>query len=159
MSRAKGRPASRRGRDKFLFVTAGYVSLKGILLVAVTAGVANLFHKDVREEVEHWLNILRVDPDNAYVGALLTKLNVVHTKELKELTALGCFYSALFLTQGVGLILRQRWAEWLTIFGTGILLPLEIYEMFREFTPLKLALSIVNATIVLFLIWRVTQKE
>jgi uncharacterized membrane protein (DUF2068 family) len=156
---AKGRAASQRKPDNFLLATAGFVLLKGVLLVAVTAGLANLFHKDVREHVEHWLNILRVDPDNEYVGAFLTKLNVVHTKELKQLTALGCFYSALFLTQGVGLMWQQRWAEWLTILATGIFLPLEIYEMFREFGLFKLALFVINAAIVAFLARRVAQKN
>jgi uncharacterized membrane protein (DUF2068 family) len=37
----------------------------------------------------------------------------VHTKELKEMSALGAGYAALFLIEGTGLLFRKRWAEWL----------------------------------------------
>ena len=89
---AKKRSKSRRGRDIYLTASGIFLLLKGAALVAVTAGVAQLMHKDVRDEVEHWLNLVRVDPDNRLVGALLTKLNFVHTKQVKELTAVGAFY-------------------------------------------------------------------
>lgn len=152
------RKSSLSHRDPWLVATAVFELLKGFALLAATAGIANLFHKNVRAHVEHWLDLLRVDPDNRLVGGFLFKLNFVHTKELKELTALGCFYAALFLTEGVGLMLRQRWAEWLTVIATGLFLPVEIYEILREFTILRLALFIANAAIVVFLIYRIRSK-
>lgn len=119
----------------------------------------SLFHKDVASHVERWLGQLRIDPDNQYVGALLTKLQLVHTKELKELSALGAGYAALFLTEGTGLLFRQRWAEWLTIVSTSLFMPVEVYELIKEFTALRLLLLLVNAAVVLFLVYRVRQKE
>jgi hypothetical protein len=35
------------------------------------------------------LDQLRIDPDNQFIGGLLSKLQLVHSKELKELSALG----------------------------------------------------------------------
>ena len=119
----------------------------------------SLLHKDVSSEVEHWVSQLRVDPDNHYIGALLRKLQLVHSKELKELSALGAGYAALFLTEGSGLLFRQRWAEWLTVISTSLFMPLEVYELVKEFTPLRLLLLLVNAAVVLFLIYRLRQKQ
>jgi uncharacterized membrane protein (DUF2068 family) len=145
--------------DRALLAIAVFKFVKGSVLLALAFGAMNLLHKDVASHVEHWLRQLRIDPDNHYIGTLLSKLQLVHTKELKEFCALGAGYAALFLTEGTGLLLRQRWAEWLTIIATSSLMPLEIYELIKEFTPLRLLLLLVNAALVLFLVFRVRQKH
>ena len=145
--------------DSFLTTIGVFELVKAASIIALTLGAAHLFHKDVEAEVERWLNILRVDPDNRFVGGALTKLNLVHTKELKELTALGIFYSVLFLTQGVGLLLRKRWAEWLTVLATGLFIPWELYEIVQNFGAWKLALFVFNIAIVGFLIYRIRAKS
>ena len=63
------------------------------------------------------------------------------------------------MTEGTGLALRKRWAEYLTIIATGLLIPLEIYELWKTASVLKGALLIGNVAIVLFLIWIVRSKE
>lgn len=145
--------------DRALLAIAVFKFVKGLVLLALACGAMNLLHKDVALHVERWLEQLRIDPDNRYIGTLLSKVQLVHTKELKELSALGAGYAALFLTEGIGLLLRQRWAEWLTIIATSSLMPLEIYELIKEFTPLRLLLLLVNAALVLFLVYRVRQKH
>ena len=155
--RAKKRPHSRG--DGTLLVIAVFKFAKGALLLTLAFGALSLLHKDVASEVEHWLDQLRIDPDNEFIGTLLSKLQLVHTKELKEMSALGAGYAALFLIEGTGLLFRKRWAEWLTIVATSSLMPLEVYELTKEFTVVRLLVVLVNAAVVLFLIYRVRQKE
>ena len=151
-----GKQGSKRRRgDSFLAAIGLFELIKASTAIALTLGMARLFHKNVEAHVEHWLNILRIDPDNKYVGAALTKLNLVHTKELKELTAVGVFYSALFLAEGAGLLLRQQWAEWLTVVATAFFVPLEIYAVIHSFSAIKAGLLVLNIVIVIFLIWRI----
>jgi uncharacterized membrane protein (DUF2068 family) len=130
--RAKNRSHSHG--DLTLLVIAVFKFLKGALLLTLAFGALTLLHKDVASEVEHWLNQLRIDPDNEFIGTLLSKLQLVHTKELKEMSALGAGYAGLFLVEGTGLLFRKRWAEWLTIVATGSLMPLEVYELIKQFT-------------------------
>ena len=111
------------------------------------------------DDVEHWLDQLRIDPDNEFIGTLLSRLQLVHTKELKEMSALGAGYAAVFLVEGTGLLFRKRWAEWLTIVVTSSLMPFEVYELIKQFTIVRLLVMLVNAAVVLFLIYRVRQKE
>jgi uncharacterized membrane protein (DUF2068 family) len=145
--------------DGTLLVIAVFKFVKGALLLTLAFGALSLLHKDVASEVEHWLDQLRIDPDNEFIGTLLSKLQLVHTKELKEMSALGAGYAALFLVEGTGLLFRKRWAEWLTIVATSSLMPLEVYELIKEFTVVRLLVVLVNAAVVLFLIYRVRQKE
>ena len=150
---------SRLGGDAVLLVIALFKFVKGALLLALALGALSLLHKDVASHVELWLDQLRIDPDNQFIGTVLGKLQLIHTKELKELSALGAGYAVLFLTEGTGLLFGKRWAEWLTIFATSSLMPLELYELLKEFTAVRLLVLLVNAAVVLFLIYRVRQRE
>jgi uncharacterized membrane protein (DUF2068 family) len=58
-----------------------------------------------------------------------------------------------------GLLFRQRWAEWLTIIATTSFVSLEIYELVKKFTAVRLLLLIGNCAIVLLLVYRVRQKH
>jgi uncharacterized membrane protein (DUF2068 family) len=71
---------------------------------------------------------------------------------------LGAGYAALFLTEGTGLLFRQRRAEWLTIVATSSLMPFELYELVNKFTAARLLALLVNAAVVLYLIYLVRQK-
>jgi uncharacterized membrane protein (DUF2068 family) len=132
--------------------------LKAVLLVIVGIGAARLLHKDVAGTVQHWTRLLRVDPDNRYIHGLLVRILRVSPRQLAELSIGTFFYAGLFATEGVGLLLRKRWAEYFTIITTGLLLPLEIYELGHRFTATKLVVLVVNALIVWYLVRRVRSR-
>ena len=154
---AKKRSHSRGNRA--LLAIAVFKFIKGAVLLALAFGALSFLHKDLASHVELWLDQLRIDPDNKFIGTFLSKLQLVHTKELKELSALGAGYAALFLTEGTGLLFRKRWAEWLTIVATSSLMPFELYELLKEFTAVRLLALLINAAVILYLIWLVRQKE
>jgi uncharacterized membrane protein (DUF2068 family) len=77
----------------------------------------------------------------------------------RHVNNLSAGYGLLFLTEGTGLLLRKRWAEWLTIIATGSFIPLEVYELVREFTAVRLALLLVNTAVLVFLILSHTREE
>lgn len=150
----------RHSRNKGLAVIAlTKLAHAGVMLAATIAAV-RLMHKNVPQHVASWIdNVPLLDPDNRYIAALLQKLRVVHTKELKELSALGFLYVGLFSVEGVGLWLEQRWAEWLTLVTTGLLIPIELVELWREFGAGKLILLLINIAIVAFLAFLVRRKK
>ena len=148
----------RRGNGALL-VIAVFKFIKGAVLLALAFGALSFLHRDVASVVEHWLDQWRIDADNQFIGALLSKLQLVHTKEIKELSALGAGYAALFLIEGTGLLLRKYWAEWLTIIATSSLMPIEVYELVEKFTAVRLLALLANAAVVLYLIYLVRQKE
>ena len=71
----------------------------------------------------------------------------------------GAAYAGLFLTEGTGLLFRKRWAEWLTIVATSSLMPIEVYELVKKFTAVRLVALLINAVVVLYLIYLVRQKQ
>jgi len=64
-------------------------------------------------------------------------------------------YAAVLLTEGIGLLMAQRWAEYLTIVITASLIPLEVYELVRHTNVTRVTVLVVNLAIVIYLIVRV----
>ena len=129
--------------------------LKGLLLLAVGIGALKLLHKDIAEVVTRWVEALRVDPDNHFIHRVLTKVFSVTPKQLKELSAGTFIYAGLLLTEGIGLLLQKHWAEYVTVITTAGLIPLEIFELYKHLTALKVAILVVNILIVWYLVRRI----
>lgn len=132
--------------------------VKGLGLLVLGFGLLHLLHRDVAEVAQHWIDVLRVDPDNRFVHSALLKIFNVTPKQLKELSAGTFVYSAIFLTEGFGLLARKHWAEYMTLISTGLFIPLEVYEIHRHFTVTKLAVTAVNVAIVWYLAMRVKRR-
>ncbi len=143
-----------REGDFYIFLIGVFKLVKGTLLVAAGVGLLRLVHKDVAEVIERWIDVLRVDPENKYVHTFVVKALSVNERTLKELSAGTFSYAALFLTEGTGLLLRKRWAEYFTIAVTASLLPLEFYELVQHPTIAKTAVIVLNAVIVVYLVVR-----
>jgi uncharacterized membrane protein (DUF2068 family) len=150
---------SRRHRDWGLLVIAIFKLLKGVLLLIVGIGALSMIHKDVAETAAHWADLFRVDPNNRHVHGFLVKLGMVDARRLEEISAGTFFYSALLLTEGTGLLLRKRWAEYFTIIVTASFIPMEIYELVKRITFTRTCLIAVNVAIVWYLVNRLRRRE
>jgi uncharacterized membrane protein (DUF2068 family) len=158
------RKASKRlsPREPFsfvLFLIGLFKLAKALLLIVVGIGALRFVHKDLSSAVLHWAQVLRVDPDNRYIHRVLVSIFRVTPKQLRELSIGTFVYAGLFLTEGCGLLLRKHWAESFTIITTGLFIPLEIYELARHFTALKLVVTVINVLIVWYLVARVRSRS
>ncbi|HEX4274786.1 MAG TPA: DUF2127 domain-containing protein [Bryobacteraceae bacterium] len=152
-------PARQSGKsDLWIFLIGVFKLFKGISLVIVGLGLLHLLHRDIAAVMEHWIEVLRVDPDNRFIHRALLRVFNVTPKQLKELSAGTFVYAAVFLTEGTGLLARRHWAEYMTLISTGLFIPLEIYELYRHFTWLKVVVTLVNALIVWYLAARVRKR-
>ena len=142
-----------------LLLIAAFKLIKGLALLALGIGALKMLHKDVAAEIAQWIDVLRVDPHNHYIQSLLEKLGMVDDRKLKALSIGTFFYSALFLTEGFGLALRKRWAEYLTIVSTASLLPLEVYEIAKHVSAAKIVVLLANIAIVVYLVLEVRRTR
>jgi uncharacterized membrane protein (DUF2068 family) len=143
---------NQRGHGRGLRLIAAFKLLKGLALLALGIGALNLLHRDVEAIVVHWINIFQVDPNAHHVRLLLAKLSFLDDQRLKELSVGTFIYSAVFLTEGVGLAFGKRWAEYLTIATTASLLPLEIYELAKHASIGKVLALVINLAVVAYLV-------
>jgi len=126
--------------------------IKALALVVVGIGVFKLVHHDISEVLSRWVGAVHVDPDNRYFQKVVTKLWSVDDRKLKEVGAGTFFYAGIFLTEGLGLLLRKTWAEYFTIIVTGSFIPLEVYLMTHHLTAVRALATVVNVVIVWYLV-------
>jgi uncharacterized membrane protein (DUF2068 family) len=150
--------AKQRESTKTIFLIAIFKLFKGTLLLIVAIGALRLLHSDIAATVAHWVEVLRVDPDNHYIHSLMLRAFRVNSRQLKEVSAGTFIYSALFLTEGFGLLLRRRWAEFMTVISTALFIPIEVYELFKHFTLLKTGVLAINVAIVVYLAQRLRSR-
>jgi uncharacterized membrane protein (DUF2068 family) len=136
---------------RVLYLIAAFKLFKGLLLCAVAIGALRLLHRDAATELYSWANTFRVDPGNRYLQRLLVRLSIVNEKTLRGLSVGTFFYSALFFTEGTGLLLRKRWAEYFTTIATFSFIPLEVYEIARRATFAKGLVLLLNVAVVVYL--------
>ena len=101
-------------------------------------------------------NQLNLDVGHSIVITLLFRL-VAYLGNFNHITIVavaGMLYAALEATEGVGLAMRRRWAEYLTAIATGILIPYEAYEVVRHPTLFKVGALLLNLAVVGYLVYR-----
>lgn len=132
--------------------------LKTALLIALGIGALRLIHMDVAAVLEHFVLRLGLDPGGRYVGSALEKAANL-TPDKVASVAIGSFiYAGLFLTEGIGLWMLKRWAEWLTVIITSSLLPVEVYEIFHHSSVGKILVLLLNIGIVAYLIYQMRRN-
>src|SRR5262245_34900990 len=134
-----------------LAIIGGFKLLKGLLLLAVGIGALNLLHRDIADTLGPLISHLHVDPNNRHLNRALEKLWSLDARALKRIGAGTFVYAGLLLTEGVGLLLRRRWAEYFTVLVTGSFIPLELYELARRATVTRLVVLVINVAIVCYL--------
>lgn len=154
---AKKKKVSSDSHRLGLLLIAAFKLLKGLVLLTIGFGALSLLHENVVTNVTHWAGALGVDPDNHFLHKLIQKLWTVDEKKLVEISAGTFFYAAVMLTEGVGLLLQKRWAEYFTIFATSSFIPLEVYELTKHFSLTKVAVILINGLVVWYLILRVRE--
>lgn len=147
-----------RPKDRLLTLIVVFKYFKGVMLIAVALGAHHLMGRDMSAFCEHLVDTFRVDPDNRYIHLLLEKMQILSAKRLHELSLGSFFYAAIVLTEGTGLALRKRWAEYFTIIITSSFLPLEIFEIAHRVTGVKIVVMILNLLILGYLVARVSRK-
>ena len=141
--------------NRLIRLIALFKLLKAILLIAVGVGALKLLHKDVATVLEHWATMLGLDPGNQYVDRALEKAANHSPNKIKGLGIVSFIYAGLFLTEGIGLWLVKRWAEWFTVIVTSSLVPVEVYEIHRHPTPIKVVVLVINIAVVGYLLYRI----
>ncbi|PYO27832.1 MAG: DUF2127 domain-containing protein, partial [Candidatus Rokuibacteriota bacterium] len=134
----------RHSGDAGLWLIGGFKLAKGLLLLVVGVGILRLLHRDVADVLASWIAQLHVDPENRYVDRALSAALSLDDRRLKQISVGTFAYAALLLTEGIGLLLRQRWAEYLTVIVTGSFIPLELYELAKRITLTRLTVIGIN---------------
>ena len=145
--------------DPFLRVIAFFKLAKAFLFTCAGVGLLHFLNKDVETRLQRLIDDLHVDSDNHLAKWCLQEAGQLTNLKLVSLSAICFFYAALFATEGTGLYLRKRWAEYFVVIVTGSLLPLEGYEIWHKVSVAKILLTLGNIIILGYLIHVIRRKK
>jgi uncharacterized membrane protein (DUF2068 family) len=133
-------------------------TLRGLLLIGAGIYLLGRSGSSLGSTVNHLARLIELDPKRPFIRHLIARLGSLSRHEVTLFGVGAVLYGGLELVEGVGLFLRKRWAEWLTVIATSLLIPFEIYELANGPSWLKGAGLAVNILIVLYLIRVVREK-
>jgi uncharacterized membrane protein (DUF2068 family) len=146
-------------RDRGLLLIGIFKLCKSVFFFLVGIGAIHLLHKDLGDVAMRLAQALHFDPEGRVVGFLIVKADLVNPLRLRE-AGFGAFaYSALSLTEGIGLMLEKVWAEYLTLGLTISFLPWEVYELVREADLVRLGLLLANLAVLAYIVWFLRRKK
>jgi uncharacterized membrane protein (DUF2068 family) len=145
-----------KNRDGLVRLIGAFKLVKAAFLIAV--GVAALWSlpQDLAALAQRGITWMGWGPFLGHEGPqrALDKLRHLDPATARRLGVLSLGYASVFLVEGVGLLLDQRWAEWLTVVVTGSFIPIEIYELIKEVSVGKVVALVLNVAILVYLIIR-----
>jgi uncharacterized membrane protein (DUF2068 family) len=140
-------------RVRYLRLIAIFKIAKGVLLLVL--GVSLLFvnaRTGWMDGLSNWIADEILLKHSKPIAFLLQKLQVAIVGGTLRATALlALFYSVILLTEGIGVYMQQRWAEFLMIFATATLIPLEIRHLWHHPDLIGVLILLANCFIVWFL--------
>lgn len=133
--------------------------VKAAVLIAVGIKLLTLFDRDVHEWANDFVTRHGIDTANKFVEGMLHKLEGVGNTQIITFSTVAFAYSGLLLTEGVGLWMQKRWAEYLTAVATSLFIPLELYELYERFTFVRVGILALNLFVVWYLATRLKDEK
>ena len=127
-----GDAAAKQAGNQALMIIAVFKLLKALLFFAVAFGLLRMIHKDTAVELRKLVHVFRIDSDRAFIQTLLTKATDIQDQQKLFGGIAAAFSGLMFCIEGIGLLLRRKWAEYFTIILTSCGIPIELYEVFHR---------------------------
>ncbi len=128
---------------------------KAALVLATTYGLYRLLKPELLDQLYDWLNSLTDTFERRLLERALDWVDSLGTDRLRNIVIVTSAYTAVLLTEGIGLMMRKTWAEWLTVVASASLIPFEVWHLFFGVRHNKLevlAATLLNVVIVVYLV-------
>jgi uncharacterized membrane protein (DUF2068 family) len=147
---------TQKHRDIGFIAIAILKLVKGLVLFLVGVGALSLMQKDTTSVVTHWAHVLQVDMHSKLIQRWLVRVGLMRHRDL---AVVAFFYSGLMFTEGIGLLMEKTWAKYMTAIITSTFIPLELYEMIRRVTYIRVCVLLLNVIVVAYLVMRLCQRQ
>ena len=134
-----------------LRAVALFEALKGTLVLLAGFGLARAIYGDIGELAEHLVHRLHLNPAKRFPRIFLDLASNLSDGQLWALAALALAYSILRFVEAYGLWFERRWAEWIAALSGGVYVPVEIYELSRGYSTVKMAALLLNTLVIAYM--------
>ena len=153
------RSVRQRRQRRMLRAVASFEFGKGtfVLLMGVTA--LALVHKDLWLIAESLLAFFHINTDRRSAQLFLDFADSVTDARLWAAARIAFAYAALRFTEAYGLWKERTWAEWVALVSGTLLMPLEVRELLRGLTVLRVSLFVGNLAVVFYMLYVIVSNR
>ncbi len=132
---------------------------KASIFLVVSLSAISLLDAKIRVDATVFVTHLSGDSHFRLLRTAARFIGVANERGIAVLSIGSFFYASLFATEGVGLLLQKRWAEYFTSIVTASFLPLELYEIARKPDLIKIVIFVINVAVLVYLVWQLYNKK
>jgi uncharacterized membrane protein (DUF2068 family) len=150
-----GKSLNRRHRRQrnVLKAVATFEFAKGIGVVIMGVLALALLHKDTWLIAESLLALLHISTDHRWAQWFLDFADSITDARIWVAVRIAFAYAALRFAEAYGLWKGRTWAEWVAFVSGTLLLPLEVRELLRGVTAVRVAFLLGNLAVVFFMLY------
>jgi len=128
--------------------------LKGLLVVVAGLGLFTSIrhHKDLFGVAESFLEFFHINPYHHYVGVFIKLVSRFNDVRLWKIAVVASVYAIMRFVEAYGLWYALPWAEWMAFISGAVYIPFEAADLIRRATPFRVAVIVVNALVVLYML-------
>jgi uncharacterized membrane protein (DUF2068 family) len=155
---ASAQAAATRG-DRLLPWIAAERTFRAVLLAALGIVLLTHMHENWAHDVTDVARSTGLNPKSNWIQKILHDVAKLNSTTAFVFGILALAYAALEGTEAYGLWHRRRWAEWLTVLATSLLLIPEVWALSKGASLLKVGGLLINIAIVAYLLARLRARR
>ena len=142
-----------------LRAVAVFEMLKGTLALLAAGGLFYYIPRDFRHVALELVGRLHLNAGKSYPNVFFRVIEDSSNAQLWLVAALVLVYAAIRFAEGYGLWRGRTWAEWVAAVSGAIYVPVELYELERGVSWLKLSALLLNLAIVLYMVYLLRKER
>ncbi len=142
-----------------LRVVALFEACKGFLVLFAGCALFSLIHQNIQSVAEQLVGHLHLNPAHHMPKIFIEAAANLTDGRIVLFAFFAFLYASMRFVEAYGLWFERRWAEWFALVSGAIYLPIELYELARGMTWLKILFILVNLFIVLSMVLMLKRKS
>jgi len=127
-------------------------------VLAAGFGLMRLVHRDVAYAAHALIDRLHLDAARKFPHIFLQLAENLTDAQLWGLAALALAYALLRFAEAYGLWRGRSWGQWIAAVSGAIYVPVEIYELMRSVTWIKVSALLLNVAVVVYMCYTLYRK-
>ena len=127
-------------------------------MLAAGFGLMRLVHRDVAYAAHALIDRLHLDAARKFPHIFLQLAENLTDAQLWGLAALALAYALLRFAEAYGLWRGRSWGQWIAAVSGAIYVPVEIYELLRSVTWIKVSALLLNVAVVVYMCYTLWRK-
>ena len=127
-------------------------------MLAAGFGLMRLVHRDVAYASHALIDRLHLDAARKFPHIFLQLAENLTDAQLWGLAALALAYALLRFAEAYGLWRGRSWGQWIAAVSGAIYVPVEIYELMRSVTWIKVSALLLNVAVVVYMCYTLWRK-